>query len=414
MILTKLTNRFKELKREGKSEESIIIDLKENLHHYILNFIYKHKNYSSFTMYGGTVLRIGYDLPRMSEDLDFQTNLNIDQEKFAKELTDYFKKDYGIDIEVKIDNRDLDTKMLFVKFDNILKNLNFESYTKTKLFVRVDINYFEKMDEFVNDTISVIRDDLAYTIKTYPLSTLMASKATAFLKRSERGFGLDSSNVKPRDVFDMIWYMERRIMPDYEYLKAQGIEFDNFLDFRDLVEEKATNIKDSVFEKDLAQFFFDINELGNFLATWKEKFSHLLNSYDVFKIKKLESIYLHKDFDTDVITIVYKFEKEVKFKIGISDLWFVKKIQLKNNCDFEKIKDKVTKYRNEKLTDLELEYVCFFYEKIQNYLKRSNNIVYQRDFTTKKILTISKDLDNKKEIWLDKKLLEKIQFEELL
>lgn len=412
MILEKLQEKFEKLKKENHSEEKIVIALKEELQHYILYFLYNNKKYSDFVMYGGTVLRIGYGLPRMSEDLDFQTNKEIDQKVLGEEIEQFFEKTYNFKAEVKVDKRDRGTKMLFVKFDNVL---DFETFPKTKIFVRIDINFFEKTQTFFKNTIPVFRDDLVYTINTYPLATLMASKSVAFLTRQSRYLGKKFSQVKPRDLFDMIWYLDQKIVPDFRYLEEKGLKFKDFFEFKTSLEKKAENINEDIFKEDLEQFFFDINELETFLTNWKPKFQDLLNSYEPLEAKKIQSIYLHTDLDTDLKTIVYKFENGVKFKVRLSEFWIsLKDKAFKKSFRKEEIGEKVSKHREKKVTEEELEYIGLFFEKIQKFLKENNNVVFQKEFQTKKILTISKNVDFRNEVVLTKEGLEKISFENLL
>ena len=68
--------------------------LKEELQVFVLYFIYtgKHKDLI-FT--GGTCLRKFYNLPRLSEDLDFDIkDKDFDFLKFQSDLKNYFIKDY--------------------------------------------------------------------------------------------------------------------------------------------------------------------------------------------------------------------------------------------------------------------------------------------------------------------------------
>jgi predicted nucleotidyltransferase component of viral defense system len=421
MLLNKLKLKFKELKEEGRSEDSILVALKETLQHYILNFIYTSKNYSHLTMYGGTVLRIGYDLPRMSEDLDFQTHKRLDLAEFAEEIKKHFKDTYSFDIEVK--NRSSsgkDTAVLFVKF-NILENFGFTEIKFTKLQIRLDINYFKKANEFIADTVPGGKGtELAYTIKTYPLSTLMASKTVAFLKRDARGIGDILTNVKPRDVYDMMWYMSRGTMPDLEYLKAKNINFNTFLDFRDKIKLRANKIEDHAFRNDLSQFFYNSSELDDWLSNWRPKFMQLLDSYEAYEVGELELIHLHVDFRTQNRHVFYSFsdlnnpEGEVIFKITLTYPWFLySDIKIGTGHSVSEIESKVEQSSHE-TTALDHEYIGLFYTKIKNYLTRSNNVVFQNEFTTKVIRHAANDLDPKKQIHLDRRLLEKIDFEELL
>lgn len=421
MLLEKLKEKFNDLKREGRSEDSILIALKEMLQQYILNFIYTSKNYSHLTMYGGTVLRIGYGLPRMSEDLDFQTSKKINLEKFAEDITKHFKNNYNQKIETKISTSlEKGTSVVFVKF-SILKELNLTQIKRTKLKIRVDINFFEKIDKFIKDTIPGGKEtDLAYTIKTYPISTLMASKTVAFLKRNARGIGDILTNVKPRDVYDMMWYMNRGTMPDLEYLKAKGISFDTFLDFRDKVKLRVNKIDDQVFRNDLSPFLSDRNELENWLSNWRVKFMQLLDSYRVYEVGELEGIFRFVDFSTENRSIDYRFStlyhphQKVIFRVTLTDYWFdFSDIKINSGHRVFEIEDKVEKGRSE-MSELDYEYIGLFYKKVKDYLIRSKNVVFQNEFETKVIRATAEKLDPKKQIYLDRRLLERIDFEELL
>lgn len=420
MLIEKLQRQFAELTKENKSEDAIIISFKEEFHHYILNFIYTNNKYSHLTMYGGSVLRIGYGLNRMSEDLDFQTAKKINKEEFRKALEQYFKDNYNLDSEVSAGSPDKETDLFYVKFD-ILKNFNFQSIKWQKLQIRIDINYFAEADSFIKDVIPIIRDNLVYTIKTYPLSTLMASKTTAFLRRNQRGIGSIVTNVKPRDVFDMMWYMEQKITPDLEYLKVRGFNFQTFFDFKDDVKKRVNNIEDKVFKDDLAQFFFEPNALQSWLLSWRVKFIQLLDNYEVYEVGHVESIYFSSEFISRNRLILYEFKTlnknltKIKFAVSVTDNWFSFSDYKLNFTNFtNEIKSKIQTNQDYNLSELEHQYIWLFYTKIMDFIKRSGNTVYQDSFTTKKIRTTADNLVINKEICLDKRLLEKIRFEELM
>lgn len=413
MIIERLTQKFEDLSKKNISEDVIIISLKEELQHYLLHFIYTSKEYSFFVMYGGTVLRIGYNLPRMSEDLDFQIGKEINLEKFAKDLKKYFYANYNLKIETQLKINKSGINVVVVKFD-ILKNSPFKSIVWTKLKIRIDINFFEGTNSFIKNIIPITRDTLVYTIRTYPLSTLMASKAIAFFKRDTRGIGKIITNIKPRDVYDMMWYMEQRIIPDLEYLEKWDFEFKNFLDFRDKVKLRLENIQEKAFKDDLAQFFLDEINFENWLQNWKIKFLHLLNLYEIFEIEKLHSIYFRENFDTGIKKIVFKYYTSsksssiVKFEVKISELW----LDFKGVGINRKLSSLINS-SHKTLTSSDYECIFFFYKKVQNYIKRNKGVVYQNTFVTKTICTASEKLNPREEICLNKNLLKKIDFEEL-
>ena len=69
-ILIKLKEKFDNItaKYGTLDDETQRNSLKEDLQFYVLNFIYRHPEYSNWTMYGGSALRICHGLDRMSVD----------------------------------------------------------------------------------------------------------------------------------------------------------------------------------------------------------------------------------------------------------------------------------------------------------------------------------------------------------
>ena len=65
--------------------------LREYLQYQILAIIFDHPVGRKLSFLGGTCLRIVYNLPRFSEDIDFD-NKNLSQEEF-KTVGDYIKKE---------------------------------------------------------------------------------------------------------------------------------------------------------------------------------------------------------------------------------------------------------------------------------------------------------------------------------
>ena len=73
---------------------TVKILIKERLQSYILGAIYSSPYAKELIFYGGTALRKIYNLDRMSEDIDFETNKKVKLDKLAKTIINYFKK-YG-------------------------------------------------------------------------------------------------------------------------------------------------------------------------------------------------------------------------------------------------------------------------------------------------------------------------------
>jgi len=85
---------------EERSSASIVFKrnlVKEYLQVLILSFLYTHREYRNLVFYGGSSLRHCYNLPRLSEDLDFvDIKKKIDLHGLAEDLANFFKKKYGL------------------------------------------------------------------------------------------------------------------------------------------------------------------------------------------------------------------------------------------------------------------------------------------------------------------------------
>lgn len=424
ILVKKLEQLVNEWKESGKTEDVILNALKQELHYYVLDFVYNHPEYSSLVMYGGTLLRIVYRLPRMSEDLDFQSGKKNDLEKFKVEIIKYFESRYNFSPGVIIKSRpEHDVQVMFITFD-ILKGFHFKNISWTTLRIRFDINFFKDTDKFITETHPIVHEGIVFSILTYPLSTLMASKIGAVLQRTKRGIADKITDCKPRDIYDLLWYMERRVIPDLEYLKAKGEKYDTLYDLfysadmKKGLKLRVSNLSDDLFETDLAQFFFDRTDFDGWIYNWRQKFLTLLESYRIYKLINLNSISFEIDFSTRNRIVHYFFEtdekyKTIQFTIQLTDYWFeFNDVKIEGDYRVKEIEAKIESTR--KLTDLDYEYVGFFYKKIKEFIQKNKDIVLQDHFKAKVIRATADNLKPDKEIFLDKKLLKRIQFEELM
>ncbi|MHB8173137.1 MAG: nucleotidyl transferase AbiEii/AbiGii toxin family protein, partial [Nitrospirota bacterium] len=183
--------------------------LKEELQYYILNFIYHHPTYRTWIMYGGSALRIIHGLDRMSVDLDFEVPHAINGkflEELKKEIEGYFTSTYGTDaafLTIKITNG----RGLTLKF-NLGGALSF-GHPSSQVHVKIDLNHFIA-PKTVTERRPINRDQLSFVIVTYNMSALMASKLAAIFLRGTLGVGPDVYEEKGRDIYDLLWYMNKK------------------------------------------------------------------------------------------------------------------------------------------------------------------------------------------------------------
>src|SRR3989344_4450855 len=253
-ILTILKNKLDGLSAYGVSitdPETRLNSLKEELQFYVLDFIYHHPEYRKWVMYGGSALRICYDLDRMSVDLDFEVSHKIENDflnELKEEAEKHFSKVYGIDSEfLKISTTN--NRGITLKFH--VGSL-IEGYASEWVHIKVDLNHFSPASGVVTERMPQNHGQLSFVIRTYNLSSLMASKIAAIFLPGTRGVGEDTFGEKGRDIYDLLWYMSKKIVPDLDYLKAKKVE--EAKDYRTLFTKlavKMNNVSEENLKNDL-------------------------------------------------------------------------------------------------------------------------------------------------------------------
>lgn len=415
-LLERLKKLVSDKKAIGISDIVIINALKEYLQHAVLDFVYNSPKYSHLIMYGGTLLRICYELPRMSEDLDFQTAQQFDCERFKEDIIKHFKDVHNLGVTVTANSeRTAGTDMLVLKFD-ILKEVG-SSTRWSVLKLRFDINMFPNASTFRTEVIPRTKDTFSYAIRTYPLSTLMASKIVAVFNRTIRNIEGHVADCKPRDVYDLMWYMEKKIVPDMIYLKAKGLIFKNELELFQRIVERVEDLADDAFEADLGKFFYYPEEYNEWFRNWRQRFTMLYNDYEILEVISLVWMRFAYDPSTDnrFFHFLFKTEdgKTVKFTFILAEGWYLyaKLPNIKRNHDFESY---ISEDIKKTMSDADYVYATILYEKVIHFLNEHQNIVLQNSLRSKIIRYTSDRLNSRTEVLVDEQLLLSTRLEDLL
>lgn len=438
IVIEKLKNIVSRAISDGKINSVILNLVKEELQYLVLDFIYNHPEYSDLTMYGGTLLRIGYGLTRMSEDLDFQTANSFDLDKFEQELIKHFKDTYLVDIDLAISqNRNTKTGCVYIRFPKLMNELGLTGHgVKSVLRLRFDINYLDKDHDFFTEYIVIVHGAIVFNLKTYTISTLMASKIAAVLLRGSRTVGQEIINCKPRDIYDLLWYMDsdRQVIPDLEYLNIileindYPRKFESVSELFALLESIITQLDDKLFDRDLVQFFYNQQEFLLWHKNWKLRFQGLLKGYESIAIKfneagDLELAEIFVGLETSTHNHYFHFYLPSKYTsilaqvtFRVTDYWYIfepyKKALQKLDADFS-INLPMAKITS-KLNEIDEVFCKIFYKKLRDYLKRNNGILPKKKVVTKLILVNDDTGDSLNELKLNHKLLLKSRFEDLL
>lgn len=240
--------------------------LREYLQIVVLNFVYSHHSYSNLFFYGGSCLAQCFSLPRLSEDLDFIDLKNkVDLKLLAKDLKNYVKRETDLDVYATIQKF-----RIYLKFP-ILYELGLAVKSESDLlFLKMEI--FKDASfcrKYRVETIPLFKFNHSILIKTFDLSTLMATKIRAiFYRKWEKTDKQEKvlMSVKGRDYFDLMWYLQKGITPNLNCL--EGIK--NLDELKEKLLKIIENIDSKSIQLDLEPFIEDRNFVINLSKNIKD------------------------------------------------------------------------------------------------------------------------------------------------
>lgn len=246
--------------------------LKERLQYYVLQFISSSPHSKSLLFKGGTCLRFFYDLPRLSEDLDFDViDPAFSMPDFNQSIIKHFKE--------TLQFKELTTKLagsgrtLYLKFpilDQVLPEFNISD--SPLLFLRFDVADVIGT-KYQTDISTKSTSSFAFIIRHYSLPDLFAGKIAAILQRETIDGTEKVARTKGRDYYDLIWYLEKKVTPNWDYL--QELTTQNKTQILKSLQTKIDNLDLKVVESDLLPFFSD----SNFVKSFCQNLPQLYSSY---------------------------------------------------------------------------------------------------------------------------------------
>ncbi len=418
-ILANLREKINEL--AGKKTASVEIvrnALKEELQLYLLDFIYNHPKYSQWIMYGGSALRIIHGLNRMSIDLDFEICDSVTKEyleSLKKEIELHFRQKHQVKstfLSIKVSGQ----RGLLLKF-NFGDQLDLNHPSK-QIHVKIDLNYFVFKNTLL-ERHSINKDQFSFIILTYNLSTLMASKLSAIFLRGTRGVGKNIYSEKGRDIYDLLWYMNNKIIPNFDYMRAKNIIIIDAHNFFLQLNGHLKKVNDKNLKDDLYPLFINTSFIKHWLGNWRETYYKLLEDYKIHNIRELEGIMIQENILTESISIIFSYQSKegekslitYNFEEGLlnifnKDLSIFKKNTLKNKIVFT---DNFKKNTQSILIFL----AQLFHKKNTQYLKKNKQQIIN-NIQTKTLRVSTTNLNRRTEIILNKEKLLSSQLEDLL
>lgn len=226
-------------KYEIKNTTDEINALKEIIQEIVLSGLSRGNFFDEVAFYGGTSLRIFYNLDRFSEDLDFaliEPNKDFDLSKYYN----YIEKElnaYGINLEIhtKVKNLDSNITSAFLKGDTLEHILKFSPSKEGHKYDHILKDIKIKFEVDINPPVGATYEykykllPSPHQIKLYDKESLLAGKIHAIL------CGGWLTRTKGRDLYDYIFFLANDTKVNLELLKNKLVE-SNFIDPNDTLD----------------------------------------------------------------------------------------------------------------------------------------------------------------------------------
>jgi len=269
--LIQLMQNFLSQKDPLLPNETKRVILKEFLQAYTLDFLYNHPLYRKLNFYGGTCLHMIYGLNRLSEDIDLDNSSGIDLSTLENDLLTFYRSNIGYaDVTAKTQIGEWGVRRTTLKFP-ILYALGLTSHANEPLHLKVEVSQ-HRQTAIVRQT-PVLLFGRSFVAAHFTLETMMAGKILACLERNfQKGEGVA---IKGRDFYDLLWFMQQKIMPLEEKLAKDGRQSYTVQSAMELLGEKINGMKIS----DLAEDLLPLFEQRSFIEAWLQGFKENFREY---------------------------------------------------------------------------------------------------------------------------------------
>ncbi|MBN1307368.1 MAG: nucleotidyl transferase AbiEii/AbiGii toxin family protein [Chitinispirillaceae bacterium] len=265
---------------ELRSDRDYENAFKEIIQEIALLGLWRAKFFEYAAFYGGSSLRILYELDRFSEDLDFsllKPDISFRLDRFFSAIAVELKS-FGFDIYIESVEKSAKTtiqsafikattrkNMLVIRTpDEYIKRMHRERVMKVKFDIDID-----PPGEFLTEA-KIRMLPIPYSILTFKLPDLFAGKVHALIHRERKSY------VKGRDWYDLVWFIARKTPLGLAHLKARLVqtgtwEKEHSLKKNDVVELLEKTIAGTDFEsarKDVLRFV----KYPEALDLWSEEF----------------------------------------------------------------------------------------------------------------------------------------------
>jgi predicted nucleotidyltransferase component of viral defense system len=273
--LAQLVQRYK-----PNNTAQAIQAIREIIQEIVLLGLWRSKFFEHAAFYGGTALRIFYQLNRFSEDLDFSlltadADFSLDRYNQAIKLE---LESFGFKVEVETKSKNIDSKIesAFIKANTKqeLINIGFGNLaisgiskdTKVKIKLEVDTD----PPPLFQTEVRILNNPLPVSVRCYKPSYLFAGKMHALLYR------LWGNRVKGRDWYDFVWFVTKQIPLNLPHLRERMLQSEHLanqqiltnVEFHRLLRDKIMQCDFTLAKQDIMPFIAD----HSILDCWDQEY----------------------------------------------------------------------------------------------------------------------------------------------
>ncbi len=224
--------------------------------------LYRGGFFNKAAFYGGTCLRVFYQLKRYSEDMDFsllQADSHFKLEDYFEPIAAEFK---ALGREVVINKKEKkqqsNVESAFLKDDTAIYNLQFRTEQRVKIKIEVDVN---PPTGFTTDH-KLLLLPYSFMTRCYTLPDLYAGKMHALLFRNWK------TRVKGRDWYDFEWYVRNDVPLNFNHFCQRTYQFGSLPkgeltkdSFKQLLKEKIEKTSIDMVKSDVRPFIRNQDEI---------------------------------------------------------------------------------------------------------------------------------------------------------
>lgn len=254
---------------------------REMVQHIILAGLSRSDFFEHAAFFGGTALRILYDMPRFSEDLDFSL-IKVNPDFTLEKYFDFIRAEcamYDLDVSLKIKQKvnPNAVESAFLKDKTIWADLTITGNNKIGLEPELRIKFEIERDQksVVTTEQKLLVKPFSFYINAYTAEYLFAGKMHAVLFRQWR------NRVKGRDWYDFEWFIKKGYAVNLMHLEARAKQSGHWPQklkltkekFLKLLHDKIESLNINAAKDDIGRFVFEKENL----TLWSKQYFHDLS-----------------------------------------------------------------------------------------------------------------------------------------